>query len=114
MDPNKIYDFAFKFFKGLGCEVSKIGNYLHVKNIPFRFEKYSGKKGPYKLIFQGIPERNQELLDSNSYLLKAMGTYLEDRGRTTLLKINFNVDAKEKISKLFKLRNCEIEKIINT
>jgi hypothetical protein len=114
MDPKKIYDFAFKFFSGLGCELSAVGNKLHVSKVPLMFEKYAGVKGPYSLIFIGDPLEGEELLDSESFLLKAMGTYLEERGKTTLLKMDFNADFKDEVRKLFRLMNCEIDNILES
>ncbi len=111
MDPKKIGLFSEKFFKNLNCEVSWIGDSLMVRKVNPRFEKFCGKKGPYKLIFYGTPKDEEILVDTSSFLLKAMNDYLSDRGRTTLLKINFNLDEKELISKKFPLMNCKIEKV---
>jgi len=50
-------------------------------------------------------------LSSGSFLLKSINDYLDGRGQTTLLKINFNPEIKEELEKKILLRNCKITNI---
>lgn len=106
-DSEKIKNFVSKFFESLKCSLEFSEGILYVKNVPESFEKFCGKKSPYKFTF----EKNlsdAEFLSSGSFLLKAINDYLEGRGQTTLLKIDFEPDFKFEIEKRLLLRNCKI------
>jgi hypothetical protein len=109
MEDGRLIEFTKEFFKSLGCEISEEKDCLVVKNVPEKFEKYYGKSAPYKIIFSREEEENGfDVVTKGSYLLKAMTSYLDKSGETTLLKIDFQVNPEEEIKKkdkAFKLRN---------
>jgi hypothetical protein len=109
----ELVEFIEKFFRNLGATVILQGDFLIVANVPIAFEKFYGKKSPYKFVFDKtklIPE--SELIEKGAYILKAISNYLESSGQTTLLKINFEIDPEEEIKKRVRLVNCQIEKLI--
>jgi hypothetical protein len=107
---NELINFFVKFFKSIGCEVKQNENTLEISNIPPNFEKFSGKRGPYLLSF-GEEKEDYEPVSSNHYLIKTIREFLEGRGETTLLKINFGIDFKEEIPKRIPFLNSEIKNI---
>jgi len=112
MEEDKLVEFTKEFFKTLGCEISENGNLLIIKNVPEKFEKYYGKSSPYKIAFDRIDEKEDlDVVTKGSYLLKAMTSYLDKSGETTLLKIDFQVNPEEEIKKRIKLANCEIGRL---
>jgi hypothetical protein len=110
---NQLIDFFVKFFKSIGSEVKQNGDFLIISNIPANFEKFSGKKGPYMLSF-GQEKEGYEIVSSNYYLIKTIKEFLEGRGETTLLKINFGIDFKEEIPKRMPFLNAQIKNISKT
>lgn len=108
-----LIDFFIKFFKSIGSEVKQDGNFLIISNIPANFEKFSGKRGPYMLSFNGEKE-GYEVVSPNYYLIKTIKEFLEGRGETTLLKINFAIDFKDEIPKRIPFLNSEIKNISKT
>jgi hypothetical protein len=110
---NELINFFVKFFKSIGCEVKSNENALEISNIPANFEKFSGKKGPYLLSF-GKDIEGYEAVSPNYYLIKTIKEFLEGRGETTLLKINFAADLKEEIPKRIPFLNSEIKNISKT
>jgi len=103
----QIKDLTQNFFQKLGCEVTWENECLTIKNVPADFEKFFGKKSPYSFTFD-IQRENSELITKGSYLLKVMNDFLEDKGETTLFKIDINFDPKEEIPKIYPLKNCKI------
>jgi hypothetical protein len=110
---NELINFFIKFFKSIGCEVKSNENALEISNIPANFEKFSGKKGPYLLSFDKEIE-GYEAVSPNHYLIKTIKEFLEGRGETTLLKINFENNLKEEIPKIIPFLNSEIKNISKT
>lgn len=112
METNQIKEFAIRFFENLNCKISQQENVLVVENVPENFEKFFGKKSPYRLVFEKEHQtENTELIVQGNFLLKAMNDYLEDRGKTTLLEIDLDVKASKIIEQAFKLQNCKISQI---
>lgn len=112
MEDEKLIEFTKEFFKSLGCEVFEDKEFLTVKNVPEKFEKYYGKSSPYKIVFDRKEEKEDlDIVTKGSYLLKAMTSYLDKSGETTLLKIDFQVNPEEEIKKRIKLSNCEIARL---
>lgn len=99
---NEIKKFSLDFFRSLKCQIEEFGDLLIINNIPEQFEKFSGKKGPYKLAFRAKSSEQEdiELVTSGSFLLKAMRDYLEDRGKTSLFKIEFLPNDEEIFKKI--------------
>jgi hypothetical protein len=110
---SQLIDFFIKFFKSIGCEIKQDGDFLIISNVPQNFEKFSGNKGPYMLSFNEEKER-YELVSANHYFIKTIKDFLEGRGETTLLKINFLTDLKEEIPKRIPFLNAEIKNINKT
>lgn len=105
----QIKNFAFGFFKNLKCTLIWRGEYLEVSNVPLDFESFYGKKAPYVLSFDStIPDENAELMTRGSYLLRRMAEYMDQRGQTTLLKWDIDIDPKELISQSVSLKNAAI------
>ena len=101
--------FAEVFFKNLKCNVFWKENILVVENVPTDFEKIYGKKSPYCLVFQkeqAIGEN--EFITKGSSLLKVMADYLSSRAQTSLLKLNFNPDFPQEISKRINFNGSEL------
>jgi hypothetical protein len=114
---DEIKNFTVAFFANLKCALSWKGEnkeILNVQNIPESFEKFYGKRGPYNLTFK-IETKNlfpdTELINSSSFLISCMRELLENKGQTTLLKINFELDPKLELKKNFLFKNCDITSI---
>lgn len=101
--------FVESFFKSLGATLSSEGNTLIVSKVPKEFESLLDKKAPYRLRFTMHGEDNSEFITKGSLLLKAITTYLEERGQTTLIKIPFERDYKTEVQHYLTLKNAEIQ-----
>lgn len=110
---NQIKSFVEQFFKNLNCNLNYNSDILTISNIPEDFESFVGKKGPYIVSFSPVNNQSVELITKGSFLLKSMNSYLETRGTTTLIKLNFDRDYKEEFKHHFKLKNSEIHNISN-
>ncbi len=116
--PNKeeesIKKLAEGFFKNLKCKLTWKEKVLFVENIPEEFEKDYGKKGPYLLVFNREDydrNENSELIAKGSVLLKIIANYLEERGQTTLLKLDFNPNLKDLVLKEIDLNGYNLKGI---
>lgn len=108
---NKISDFVKKFFINLGAKVSSLQEDLIVADVPQEFERYYGKKSPYKFVFSTERVREDfEFVDKSNYLLKTISNYLEESGKTTLLKLEINDDFSNEINRFISLPNAKIKK----
>lgn len=102
----EIIEFTKKFFENLGADISFREGFLIISNVPEDFQKFYGKKCPYKFVFSEKDlTGDAELVERGSYLLKTISNYLENSGQTTLLKINFKVNAEEEIKRQLKIKN---------
>lgn len=108
----ELINFVEKFFINLKAQVLRKENILKISNVPNNFEKFYGKKSPYEFVFK-IENKNleNELVQKGSFLLKTISNFLDNSGKTTLLKIKFDFNPKI-IEKIIKLKNCKIEKLI--
>lgn len=104
----EIIKFVEAFFKNLKAELNWNSQILTITNVPESFESFLGKKAPYNLVFQPGIDPNAELMAKGSFLLKAMTSYLENKGQTTLIKLDFDRDYKEEFKRYLKLKNSEI------
>ena len=102
-----IKNLVFDFFSNLKCNPVWNDEVLFIEKISKDFENFYGKKAPYSFVFEKAGKGDEELIVKGSPLLKAMAGYLESRGQTTLLKINYNVEA-ENINKFVQFKNCKI------
>ena len=110
---DKIKLFVEKFFTSIGAGVFEKENSVVISNVPPKFEKFYGKISPYEFVFnKEYKNSNNEIIENGNYLLKVISNFLDESGKTTLLKINFEVNPEEEILKRIKLNNCQIEKLI--
>jgi hypothetical protein len=107
---NQIERITLEFFKNLKCNISKEGEVYVVGGVPRSFEDIFGKPSPYKLCFLK-QVAGAEYVIRGSALLMAMTKYLEGASKTTLLRIDFNVDPMTEIARAVSWKNCEIGKI---
>ena len=107
---NETLDFFMRFFKNLGSEVKQEENSMIVNNIPPKFEKFCGKKGPYKLSFD-IEREGYELVTQNHYMINSIKEFLSNSGETSLLKIDFEKEIKEELEQIIPFRNGKIKNI---
>jgi hypothetical protein len=98
------------FFKNLKCGVFKEGEVFVIDKVPKSFEDIFGKAAPYRLTFSK-PIEGAEYVIRGSSLVQAMTKYLEGASKTTLLKIEFEVDPISEISSVVSMKNCELGKI---
>jgi len=108
---DKILEFVKKFFINLGAKVSSSEEDIFIQEVPQEFERYYGKKAPYafSLVKESI-KPGYEFLDKSNYLLKTISNYLEESGKTTLLKLEINEDFSNEINKFIILPNSKIKK----
>ena len=113
-EEESIKKLAEGFFRSLKCKVNWNEKVLFVENVPENFEKDYGKKGPYSLVFNREDYdkyENSELIAKGSVLLKIIASYLEERGQTTLLKLNFDPKFKDLILNNVDLNGYDIKSI---
>ena len=110
---NELINFFIKFFKNLGSEVKQEEKFLIISHVPPSFEKFSGKRGPYFFSFEKEKE-GYEMVSPNHYFIRTIREFLEGRGETTLLRINFGTDFKEEIPKRIPFLNSEIKNVTKT
>ena len=110
MDRKKTKEFILEFFKG--SKILDNGGVLTISEVPKDFEYFVGEESPYKLVFDfDLHNRinDSELIMQGCYFLLAIRDYLNDKGQTSLLKINIKPDLKI-INKSLKLKNCNIDR----
>lgn len=108
---NQVKKFTIEFFKSLECTLSNKNNILIIENVPKGFEDLYGKVAPYHLNFSGQID-GTEFVGKGSSLLVAMTKFLKGVGKTTLLKIDFDVNPDEEIKKVISFKNCEIDNLV--
>ena len=107
---NQLSNFIQKFFENLGAKVNFTNNVLEISEVLESFEKFYGKASPYKFVFQGKDLINGvEIVDKNSYIIKAISSYLENSGQTTLVKIDFKDEKPKDFLKNVKFVNAELK-----
>ncbi|MEK6908762.1 MAG: hypothetical protein AABX23_01785 [Nanoarchaeota archaeon] len=105
---NQLKAFSLQFFRELGASVSDSGDYLEVKDVPPKFQKFYGKNEPYKLVFD--KSISGELVAPESYLLKMMRAYLDNSGDAVLTSLNYKLHVDSFIKDNLKLLNCSVVK----
>lgn len=109
---DELIKFVWKFFKNLNSSLAIKNGIIYVSNVSENFEKFYGKKSPYKFTTdKNLVSEEIDLLENSSYILKVISNYLENSAKTTLLKINFNSNGEEEIRRRLNLLNSKIEKI---
>ncbi len=112
MMEKELLNFLLKFFKNLGATTSNKDEILVISNVSEKFEKFYGKKSPYKFTTNlELKNEDVEYIENNSYLLKVISNYLKNSGETTLLKINLPINTESEIKKNLILKNSLIESI---
>ena len=107
---NDLKKFTEDFFKNLKCSVRLDNSLLHVDKVPQEFENLFGKKSPYIISFDQS-HLNAEIVSKGSFMLKAMNSYLENRAKTSIIKLDFERDYKIEFQHYLKLKNSEIFRI---
>lgn len=85
---NESKKFLLEFFKN--CKIEDKDEVLTVSDVPNDFEKFVGKVGPYKFVFDAKTHekiKDSEPIMQGSYFLIFIRDYLENKGQTSLLKI---------------------------
>lgn len=107
---NNTRDFLKDFFEN--SKIIDKNGVMKVSEVPKDFESFVGKKSPYIFVFD-IDTHNRvkdsDLIMQGSYFLLAIRDYLQDKGQTSLLQLNFSPD-KIEISKKIKKEIKEIKK----
>jgi len=110
---NKLLNFVKKFFLNLGANAVYENNVLTINRVPLNFQKFYGKSEPYKFESNKTNNKAIEFLEKGSYTLKAIKSYLEDAGQTTLLKLDFNCNPIEEIKKVITTPNAKLYEFRN-
>ncbi len=111
-ESEDLKNFVVSFFTSLKCNLAWDGNKLTVFNIPENFQKFSGKASPYQIVFlQEHATDGEEVIMKGSFLLNSIKEFLADKGQTTLVKIDFELNDEVEIKNFFKLRNATITNI---
>lgn len=100
INPDISKKFLIEFFKD--CSTEEKDGVLQVTNVPEDFENFIGKKAPYKFVFDISTHNkvaNSELIMQGSYFLLAIRDYLENKGQTSLVKLQ-EIPGKAILSKL--------------
>ncbi len=111
MEEVNFKTFAESFFLQLGAKVQWNNDVLTITNVPQGFEEFYGKKAPYRLVFSTSSDPMAELVARGSFILKAMTSYLDQRGQTALIKLDFDRDYKEEFTRYFKFKNSNLLQI---
>jgi hypothetical protein len=106
----KLKEFTINFFNKLGANITKKGEAYVISNVIKSFEDLVGTPAPYIITFDK-ETKGAEYMSHTNTIFRAINRYLENAGKTTLLRIDFDEDAVEKIKKQIKLKNCKIENI---
>ena len=108
----KIREFVREFFESIGSEISFEDEVMVVSSVNSDFEKFYGKLSPYRFSFERGINSDSEYVDSSSYTMKSISSYLEGSGETTLVKLNFSeIYPEEELKKRVKLLNSRIKKL---
>lgn len=99
-------EFVLNFFRKLKCDIADDGVGFIIKNIPKSFIDILDIPEPLKISFKKIEDYNY--LHPNSYIFRIIEKYLDNAGKTTLLKIDFDISPGDEIKKLLNFKNCSI------
>ncbi len=106
----KIEEFILNFFRKLKCNIADDGIGFIISDIPKGFLDLINKDDCLKICFNNKRD-GYELINQNSLIVRAIEKFLDSAGKTTLLKIDFDVDYEKEIMKFLNLKNCEISNI---
>jgi len=100
--------FILDFFEG--SNINERNEILTIGGVQTDFEEFVGKKAPYRLVFdfeKHSKTDNSELITKGSYFLSTIRDYMQDKGQTSLFKLNIP-SKKLDINEHFKLGNCKL------
>jgi hypothetical protein len=100
IEKNMSKKFLIEFFKD--SDIEEKDGVLTVNRVSEDFENFIGKKAPYKFVFDIQTHNkvaNSDLIMQGSYFLLAIRDYLENKGQTSLVKIQ-EIPVKSILSKL--------------
>ena len=106
-DGKELIKFVEGFFRNINAEVKIENEMLVASKISEEFEKAVGKKGPYRLSFNS-PMENAEFITKGSTFLKEIMNFIELKGQTTLIKLDFERDYKKEMEHYLSLRNSKL------
>ena len=105
---NDLMNFVKGFFESIGAEIKIDDGTLIASGIPEDFEKLIGKDGPYTMSF-GNPKENTEFITKGSTFLREIMNYVEKKGQTTLIKLDFDRDYKKEFEHYLSLKNSFVQ-----
>lgn len=103
--------FTLQFFKELGATVREWNNSLEITTVPAKFQKFYGKNEPYRVVFdKAMAVSGVELITPESYLLKAMRTYLDSSGESVLMRLSYPLQIDTLVKNHLVMQNCVLSK----
>lgn len=105
----ELRNYVKTFFLNCGSEVSDDKGIITVKNIPKSIKDFLGRDEPYFFSIGEFIDNKAEVITQGSFILKVMNDYLQNKGQTTLLKIDFS-NAVENMTIPVILKECELFK----
>jgi hypothetical protein len=104
---DKYKEFVLSFFDRLGCDSVFDGVGYMIKRVPRAFGDLVGKEYEFKICF--LEKEGYEFVSTTSSFGRAIKRFLDNAGKTTLLKIDFDVEPMKEIKKRLSLKNCVID-----
>lgn len=104
-------EFILEFFKH--CKIQDEKGVLTISEVPADFEEFVGKKSPYKFVFDfnlHTRVKDSELIMQGSYFLLAIRDYLENKGQTSLLKLDLSENL-DNLNESLKIKDSRIIEI---
>lgn len=107
---DEIKEFVINFFSKLNCNIKYENEIYIIEDIPQSFLDLSSKENPLRINFIEKKE-NCDFVDKNSSLLRSIEKFLDNVGKTTLLRIDFDIDPIGEIKKYLSFNNCKINNL---
>ena len=107
---DEIKEFVINFFSKLNCNIKYENEIYIIEDIPQSFLDLSSKESPLRINFIEKKE-NCDFVDKNSSLLRSIEKFLDNVGKTTLLRIDFDIDPIGEIKKYLSFNNCKINNL---
>lgn len=106
----EIKQFLESFFKSLNVNYTINEDNLEVSSFSKEVENILGKKAPCTFSFDSANPKG-ELVVPGSDFLRLITNYLESKGQTTLIKLDFDRDYKAEFKHYFKFQNSELQSV---
>jgi hypothetical protein len=87
----KLKEFTLNFFNKINADITKKGDVYIITNVVKSFQDFVGKPEPYEITFDKFGKTG-EFISQTSNIFRSINRYLENAGKTTLLKIDFPED----------------------